>query len=84
MPPHCLSVDLYNLKGWQNSLNLDHEKKDKFPRDKEFGLVIGNIWHLKHISTSNHSAIHNSQTLQFTTARTNSSHSAVSSPIVVW
>jgi hypothetical protein len=45
-----------------------------------FGLVIGFIDHLQIVATSNYSAVANSRTLQFTTARTNSSQSAVSSP----
>jgi hypothetical protein len=50
----------------------------------EFGLVIGFIEHLQIVTTSNDSAIANSHTLQFTTAHTKSSHSAVSSPVVAW
>jgi hypothetical protein len=50
----------------------------------EFGFVIGFIEHLQIITTSNNSAIANSHTLQFTTAGTNSSQFAVSSPIVAW
>jgi hypothetical protein len=48
-----------------------------------FGLVIGFIEHLHIVATSNYSAIPNSHTLQFTTARTNSSQYAVSSPVDV-
>jgi hypothetical protein len=47
-----------------------------------FGLVIGFIEHLQIINTSNYSAVANSHNLQFTTARTKSSQSAVSSPVV--
>jgi hypothetical protein len=47
-----------------------------------FGLVIGFIEHLYIVTTSDYSATANSQTLQFTTARTKPSQSAVSSPIV--
>jgi hypothetical protein len=47
------------------------------------GLVSGFIEHLQ-IVTSNCSAIANSHTLQFTTACTKSSHSAVSPPVVAW
>jgi hypothetical protein len=48
-----------------------------------FGLVIGVTDHLQIVTTSNCSAIANSHTLQFTTARTKSSQSAVPSPAVV-
>jgi hypothetical protein len=48
-----------------------------------FGLVIGFIEHLQIVTTSNYSAIASSHTLQFTTARTESSQSAVSSPVDV-
>jgi hypothetical protein len=47
-----------------------------------FGLVIGFIEHLQIVSTSNSSTIGNSHTLQFTTACTKSSQSAVSSWVV--
>jgi hypothetical protein len=47
----------------------------------EFGLVIGFIELLQNITTSNYSAVANSRTLQFTTAHTRSSQSAVSSPV---
>jgi hypothetical protein len=49
-----------------------------------FGLVIGFIDNLRIITTSNYSAITNSHTLQFTTARTKSSQSAVSSRAIAW
>jgi hypothetical protein len=49
----------------------------------EFGLVIGFIDHLRVVTTSKCSSIANSHTLQFTTARTKASQSAVSSPVVV-
>jgi hypothetical protein len=45
---------------------------------------MGFIEHLHVVTTCNYSAIVNSHTLQFTTARTKSSHSAVSSPVVAW
>jgi hypothetical protein len=48
-----------------------------------FGLVIGFMEHLQIITISNYCAITNSHLLQFTTAHTESSHSAVSSPVVV-
>jgi hypothetical protein len=48
------------------------------------GLVTGFIAHLQIVTTSNCSAIANSHTLQFTIARTKSSQSAVSSPVVTW
>jgi hypothetical protein len=47
-------------------------------------LVIGFIELLQIVTTSNYSAIANSHTQQFTTARTKSSQFAVSSPVVVW
>jgi hypothetical protein len=47
-----------------------------------FGLAIGFIEHLQIVATSNCSANANSHSLQFTTARTNSSHSAMSSAVV--
>jgi hypothetical protein len=47
-----------------------------------FGVVIGFIDYLQIATTNNYSAITNAHTLQFTTARTKSSHSAVSSPVV--
>jgi hypothetical protein len=43
--------------------------------DGIFLLVIGFIEHLQIVTTSNYSAVANSHTLQFTTARTKSSHS---------
>jgi hypothetical protein len=49
-----------------------------------FGLVIGFIEHLQIVTTSNYSAIANSRTLQFTTARTVCTLSALSSPVVPW
>jgi hypothetical protein len=45
------------------------------------GLVIWFIEHLQNVTTSTYSAIANSHTLQFIIARTNSSQSAVSSPL---
>jgi hypothetical protein len=47
-----------------------------------FGSVIGFIEHLRIVTTSNYSLIANSHTLQFTTARTKSSQSTVSLPVV--
>jgi hypothetical protein len=49
-----------------------------------FGLVIGLIGLLKLVTTINYRAITDSHTLQFTTARTKSPQSAVSSPAVAW
>jgi hypothetical protein len=49
-----------------------------------FGLVIGFIEKLQTVTTSNYIAIANSNTQQFITARTKSSKSPVSSPVVVW
>jgi hypothetical protein len=49
-----------------------------------FWSVIGFIEHLQIVTTSNYSAVANSHTLQFTTVCTNSSHSAVSSPVIAW
>jgi hypothetical protein len=49
-----------------------------------FGLVIGFTAHLQFGITSNYSAITNSHTLQFTTAHTKSSQSAMSLPVVTW
>jgi hypothetical protein len=49
-----------------------------------FGFVIGFIKLLHDVTTSNYNAIVNSHTLLFTTSRTNSSDSAVSSPVVAW
>jgi hypothetical protein len=49
-----------------------------------FRLVIGFIEHLQTVTTSNYSAMADSHTLQFITARTTSSQSAVFSPGVVW
>jgi hypothetical protein len=49
-----------------------------------FGLVTGFTEHLQIVTTSNYSAVANSHTLQFTTARTNSSQSAMFSPVAVW
>jgi hypothetical protein len=48
-----------------------------------YGFWIGN-WIYRTTRTSNYSAFANSHNLQFTTARTKSSQSAVSSPVVVW
>jgi hypothetical protein len=47
-----------------------------------FGLVNGFFELLQNRTTSNYSAIVNSQTQQFTTTRTKYSQSAVSSPVV--
>jgi hypothetical protein len=49
-----------------------------------FGFVIEFIEHVQIVATSNYSAIANSHIQQLTTARTKSSESAVSSPVVVW
>jgi hypothetical protein len=49
-----------------------------------FGWVIGFIVHLQIITTSNYSAVANSHTLQFSTARTNCSQFAVFSPVFAW
>jgi hypothetical protein len=49
-----------------------------------FGLVIEYTDHLQIVTTSNYSAITNPHTMQFTTACTKSSQSAVSSPVVAW
>jgi hypothetical protein len=49
-----------------------------------FGLITGFIEHLQIVSASNYSAIINSNTKQFTTARIMSSRSYVSSPVVAW
>jgi hypothetical protein len=49
-----------------------------------FGLVIGFTELLQNVTTNNYSANANSHTLQFTTARTKISQSAVSSPVVAW
>jgi hypothetical protein len=46
--------------------------------------VIELIEHLQILTTYNYSAIANSHTLQFTTARIKSSQSALSSPVVAW
>jgi hypothetical protein len=46
-----------------------------------FGLVNAYIDHLQIVTTSNYSAITNSQTLQFTTAHTKSTQFDVSSPV---
>jgi hypothetical protein len=51
---------------------------------EEFGLVSGFIEHLQIVTTRNYSSIANSHTLQFITAHTKSSQSAVSSPVVAW
>jgi hypothetical protein len=47
-----------------------------------FGLVTGFIEPVQIVTTSNYNAIANSHTQQLTTARTKSSQSAVSSPVV--
>jgi hypothetical protein len=49
-----------------------------------FGLIIVFLEHLQIVTTSNCSTIANSHTPKFTTARTKSSESAVSSPVVTW
>jgi hypothetical protein len=49
-----------------------------------FCLVIEFIDNLQIVTTSNYSAIVNSRTLQFPSARTKSSQFAVSSLVVVW
>jgi hypothetical protein len=46
-----------------------------------FWLVTGFIEHLQNVTINNSSAVANSHTLQFTTARTKSYQSAVSSPM---
>jgi hypothetical protein len=51
-------------------------------RHTGFGLVIGFVAHLKLVTTINYRAIVDSHSLQFTTARTKSSQSAVSSQVV--
>jgi hypothetical protein len=49
-----------------------------------FRLVIWFTEHVQIVTKINYSAIANSHTLQFTVARTMSSQSAVSSPVVAW
>jgi hypothetical protein len=49
-----------------------------------FGLIIGFIDHLQIVTASNYSAVANSHTLRFTTARSKSCQSAVSSPVGAW
>jgi hypothetical protein len=49
-----------------------------------FGLVILFTGHLNIVTTSNCSMIANSHTLKFTSARINTSHSALSSQVVAW
>jgi hypothetical protein len=49
-----------------------------------FGLVTGFIKHFQIMTTSNYNAITNLHSQKFTTARTKSSQSAVSSPVVAW
>jgi hypothetical protein len=49
-----------------------------------FELVTGFTESLQIVTTCTYSAIANSHTLQFTTARTKSSQSAVSSPVAAW
>jgi hypothetical protein len=46
--------------------------------------VIGFIEILQNVTTNNYSAYANSDTLQFTTARTKSSQFALSSSVVAW
>jgi hypothetical protein len=48
------------------------------------GFVIVFIEHLEIVTTSNYSAIVNSQAHQLTTVCTKNSESVVSSPVVVW
>jgi hypothetical protein len=49
-----------------------------------FGLVIRYIDHLQIVTTSNYSTITNSHTLEFATACTKPSQSAVSTLVVAW
>jgi hypothetical protein len=49
-----------------------------------FGLVIGFIEHLQIVTTCNYSVVARSHIMQFTTARTESSQCAVSSPVGAW
>jgi hypothetical protein len=49
-----------------------------------FGLVIGFTEHLQNTTASSYSAVANSHSLQFTTARAKSFQSAVSPPAVAW
>jgi hypothetical protein len=49
-----------------------------------FGLVIGFTGLLKLVIIINYSAIADSHTLQFTVVRTQSSQSALSSPVIAW
>jgi hypothetical protein len=49
-----------------------------------FGLVIEFIEYSQIVTTSNYNAIAYSYTQQFTTARTKTSQSAVSSSVVAW
>jgi hypothetical protein len=46
--------------------------------------MIGFTEHLQNVTTNNYSTNANSHILQCTTARTKSSQSAVSSPVVTW
>jgi hypothetical protein len=50
----------------------------------DYSSVIRFIEHLQIVTTSNYSAIVNSHKQQFTAARTKSSHSGMSSAVVVW
>jgi hypothetical protein len=50
----------------------------------DYRLVIGFIELLQNVTTNNNGANTNSHTLQFITARTKSSQSAISSPAVAW
>jgi hypothetical protein len=49
-----------------------------------FGFGISFIDRLRIVTTSNYSAITDSHTQRFTTARSKSPQPAVSSPVVVW
>jgi hypothetical protein len=49
-----------------------------------FGLVIAFIEHLQIVTTRKYTAIVNLHILQFTTASTKSSQSAMPSPVVAW
>jgi hypothetical protein len=49
-----------------------------------FGLVVRFAENLQIVTTSSYSAVANSHTLQFTTARTKYSQSSVFSAVVAW
>jgi hypothetical protein len=50
-----------------------------------YGVWIGNwIYRILQNVTSGYSALANSHTVQFTTARNNSSQSTASAPVIVW